>query len=138
MNIVNKIFIILILILNFNTMLFADQHNDENSLDEELPATNPFLGGVGNTSAVTLGNNTGTAGSGSVLNNLKLVGIIGNENKRFAIFSSPDGRSVRYTEDTIVDINLMILGIFKDHVYFKSNQIEYSVNLNNIIRKVDE
>ena len=72
------------------------------------------------------------------LNNLKLVGIIGNENKRFAIFSSPDGRSVRYTEDTIVDINLMILGIFKDHVYFKSNQIEYSVNLNNIIRKVDE
>ena len=140
MNIINKIILIIILILSFNSVLFADQHNNQDPLDdEELPATNPFLGGAGNTSAATLGNNSqGTQGSRSVLNNLKLVGIISGENKKFAIFSSPDGGSVRYAEDTIIDVNLMILDIFKDHVYFQSNEVEYSVNLDNIIRKVDE
>ena len=113
MNIINKIFLIIILTLNFNLILFADQHKDLDTLDEELPATNPFLGGAGNTSTATLGNNNlGAQGSKSVLNNLKLVGIISGENKKFAIFSSPEGGSVRYTEDTIIDINLMILDIF--------------------------
>ncbi len=139
MNIINKIVLIIILTLNFNSLLFADQHNNQDPLDEELPATNPFLGGAGNTSAATFGNNNlGAQGSRSVLNNLKLVGIISGENKKFAIFSSPDGGSVRYSEDTIIDVNLMILDIFKDHVYFQSNEVEYSVNLDNIIRKVDE
>ena len=141
MNIINKIFLIIILTLNCNLILFADQHKDKDldTLDEELPATNPFLGGAGNTSAATLGNNNlGAQGSKSVLNNLKLVGIISGENKKFAIFSSPEGGSVRYTEDTIIDIDLMIWDICKDHVYFQSNEVEYSVNLDNIIRKVDE
>ena len=139
MNIINKIVLIIILTLNFNSLLFVDQHNNQDPLDEELPATNPFLGGAGNTSAATFGNNNlGAQGSRSVLNNLKLVGIISGENKKFAIFSSPDGGSVLYSEDTIIDVNLMILDIFKDHVYFQSNEVEYSVNLDNIIRKVDE
>ena len=138
MNIINKIFIILILILNLNSGSFADEHNKE-LLDEELPATNPFLGGSGNISSEGIGSgNTGNSGPGSLLNNLKLVGIIKGEEKRFAIFSSPEGRSVRYTEDTIVDVNLMILDIFDDHIYFKSNEEEYSINLENIIRKVNE
>ena len=67
----------------------------------------------------------------------KLVGIIKGEEKRFAIFSSPEGRSVRYTEDTIVDVNLMILDIFDDHIYFKSNEKDnfysnFSDSFNNI------
>lgn len=137
MNIINKIFIILILILNLNSVSFTDEH-DKELLDEELPATNPFLGGSGNISSEGIGSINTNNGAGSLLNNLKLVGIIKGEEKRFAIFSSPEGRSVRYTEDTIVDVNLMILDIFDDHIYFKSNEKEYSINLENIIRKVNE
>ena len=138
MSIINKILIVLILSLSLNSISFADGH-DKELLDEELPATNPFSGSTGNISSGGVGNdNTGNGGSGSLLNNLKLVGIIKGEDKRFAIFSSPDGRSVRYTEDTIVDVNLMILDIFVDHIYFKSNEEEYSVNLDNVIRKVNE
>ena len=138
MNIINKILIVLILSLSLNSISFADGH-DKELLDEELPATNPFSGSTGNISSGGVGNdNTGNSGSGSLLNNLKLVGIIKGEDKRFAIFSSPDGRSVRYTEDTIVDVNLMILDILVDHIYFKSNEETYSINLDNDIRKVNE
>tara|TARA_B100000900_G_scaffold246676_1_gene209820 strand:+ start:224 stop:640 length:417 start_codon:yes stop_codon:yes gene_type:complete len=138
MSIINKILIVLILSLSLNSISFADGH-DKELLDEELPATNPFSGSTGNISSGGIGNdNTGNGGSGSLLNNLKLVGIIKGEDKRFAIFSSPEGRSVRYTEDTIVDVNLMILDIFVDHIYFKSNEETYSINLDNVIRKVNE
>ena len=139
MNIINKILIILILSLNLNSVSFSDEHENKELLDEELPATNPFSGSTGNISSGTMGGgNVNSGGAGSLLNNLKLVGIIKGEEKRFAIFSSPDGRSVRYTENSIVDINLMILDIFVDHIYFKSNEEEYSVNLDNIIRKANE
>ncbi len=139
MNIINKILIILILSLNLNSVSFADEHENKELLDEELPATNPFSGSTGNISSEGIGSgNTGNSGPGSLLNNLKLVGIIKGEDKRFAIFSSPEGRSVRYTEDTIVDVNLMILDIFVDHIYFKSNEETYSINLDNVIRKVNE
>ena len=138
MNIINKILIVLILSLSLNSISFADGH-DKELLDEELPATNPFSGSTGNISSGGVGSdNTGNGGPGSLLNNLKLVGIIKGEDKRFAIFSSPDGRSVRYTEDTIVDVNLMILDILVDHIYFKSNEETYSINLDNVIRKVNE
>ena len=156
---INKI-LILILILGFNTQISADikgvtddlsgelfpvetvdtsekkllVENKETSIEEELPAVNPFLGGA---SSSTGQNNTNTENSqdGALLNNLKLVGIIKGEVKNIAIFSSPDGRSVRYSEDTIVNPNLMILDIFSDHIYFKSNKQEYSIDLNNNITK---
>ena len=139
MNIINKILIILILSLSLSSVSFSDEHENSDLLDEELPATNPFSGSAGNISSGAVGSsNVNNGSAGSLLNNLKLVGIIKGEEKRFAIFSSPDGRSVRYTEDTIVDVNLMILDIFVDHIYFKSNEEEYSVNLDNVIRKVNE
>ncbi len=139
MNIINKILIILILSLNLSSVSFADEHENKELLDEELPATNPFSGNAGNISSGTMGSgNVDNGSAGSLLNNLKLVGIIKGEEKRFAIFSSPDGRSVRYTEDTIVDVNLIILDIFGDHIYFKSNEEEYTVNLDNVIKKANE
>ncbi len=73
-----------------------------------------------------------------MLNNLKLVGIIKGEAKNIAIFSSQDGSSVRYSEDTIVDSNLMILDIFDNRIYFKTNDQEYTVDLNNNITEVNE
>ena len=156
---INKI-LILILILGFNTQISAKikgltdnlsgelspvevvnfnerkllVENVNTEIDEELPAVNPFLGG---TSSSTGQNNTNVENSqdGSLLNNLKLIGIIEGEGKNIAIFSSPDGRSFRYSEDTIVNSNLMILDIFNDHIYFKSNEQEYTIDLNNNITK---
>jgi len=150
---INKI-LIFILILGFNTQISAETkglkddlsgdlstvetittvENKDTTIDEELPAVNPFLGGA-STSAGQNNTNAENSQDGSLLNNLKLVGIIKGEAKNIAIFSSPDGRSIRYSEGTIVNANLMILDIFNDHIYFKINEQEYTIDLNNIITK---
>ena len=156
---INKI-LIFILILGFNAQLSAETkglkddlsgdlstvetittiekkllvENKDTTIDEELPAVNPFLGGAW-TSAGQNNTNAENSQDGSLLNNLKLVGIIKGEAKNIAIFSSPDGRSIRYSEGTIVNANLMILDIFNDHIYFKINEQEYTIDLNNIITK---
>ena len=98
-----------------------------------MPSVNPFLGG--NTSSVSSDTNTESSSS---INNLRLNGIIHGENKRFAIFNMPDGRSVRYEENTIISTNLMVLDILENNVYVKSNDQEYSIDINNIIIKVEE
>ena len=156
---INKI-LIFILILGFSTQILAETkglkddlsgdlstvetittiekkllvENKDTTIDEELPAVNPFLGGA-STSAGQNNTNAENSQDGSLLNNLKLVGIIKGEAKNIAIFSSPDGRSIRYSEGTIVNANLMILDIFNDHIYFKINEQEYTIDLNNIITK---
>ena len=156
---INKI-LIFILILGFNAQISAETkglkddlsgdlstvetittiekkllvENKDTTIDEELPAVNPFLGGA-STSAGQNNTNDENSQDGSLLNNLKLVGIIKGEAKNIAIFSSPDGRSIRYSEGTIVNANLMILDIFNDHIYFKINEQEYTIDLNNIITK---
>ena len=156
---INKI-LIFILILGFSTQISAETkglkddlsgdlspietvnttekkllvENKDSPIDEELPAVNPFLGGASSTAGQN-NTNTGNSQDVSLLNNLKLVGIIKGEAKNIAIFSSPDGRSIRYSEGTIVNANLMILDIFNDHIYFKINEQEYTIDLNNNITK---
>ena len=155
----NKI-LIFILILGFNTQISAEikglkddlsgelssvetvnstekkllVENKETPIDEELPAVNPFLGGA-SSSAGQNPTESENQQDVSLLNNLKLVGIIKGESRNIAIFSSPDGRSVRYSEGTIVDANLMILDIFNDYIYFKNNDQEYTIDLDNNIRE---
>ena len=106
----------------------------EELIEEELPAVNPFLGGTGSSSlsgdGLDLDGSTSSENSIS-LKNLKLSGIIMGASKKFAIFSLPDGRTVKYKEDTIISNDLMILDIFLDGIYIKMNETEYSLDLNN-------
>lgn len=138
---INKLIIYFFLAL-FNLLLnsysFAAEDNKEKDLvlEEELPAVNPFLGGA--SSASGGGSLTGADnGNASLIDNLKLNGIIKGGKKRFAIFSLPDGRTVRYEENTVVNPDLMVLDIFIDRVYLKINEEEYSIDLLNQITKVE-
>ena len=134
MNIKNRIILILILVfLNANS-IWADEKKDV--LDEELRAVTPFLSGAGAPSGGLAGIN-GDKGNAISLNNLKLSGIIFGEDKRYAIFSFADGTTIRYSEDTIIRNDLMLLDIFIDRVYIKLGEQEYSVDMKNNIIKVD-
>ncbi len=132
---INKRFIIFLLAsLFFFGKVLAEDKNNEELIEEELPAVNPFLGGAASNSLTGdgLSPDGKTSSSNSVsLKNLKLSGIVIGESKKFAIFSLPDGRTVKYNEDTIISNDLMILDIFSDGIYIKMNQIEYSLDLNN-------
>ena len=136
---INKKFIVFLLtcLFFFNPVLAEDE---EKFVEEELPALNPFLGGTGSNSLSGDGISTDglTPSNNSVsLKNLKLSGIIIGENKKFAIFNLPDGRTVKYKEDTIISNDLMILDIFSEGIYIKMNEIEYSLDLDNNLVKAE-
>lgn len=139
MNIKNKLFnLILISFLIVSSALADDKKEKEDLLEEELPAVNPFLSGAGTTGSTTDGLGSGAKSSNSIsIKNLKLSGVILSENKKFAIFSYPDGRTTKYEENSILSNNLMILDIFQNGIYLKMNEEEYSLDLNNNLTKVE-
>ena len=139
MNIKNKLFnLILISFLIVSSALADDKKEKEDLLEEELPAVNPFLSGAGTTGSSTNGLGSGAKSSNSIsIKNLKLSGVILSENKKFAIFSYPDGRTTKYEENSILSNNLMILDIFQNGIYLKMNEEEYSLDLNNNLVKVE-
>ena len=139
MNIKNKLFnLILISFLIVSSALADDKKEKEDLLEEELPAVNPFLSGAGTTGSSTDGLGSGAKSSNSIsIKNLKLSGVILSENKKFAIFSYPDGRTTKYEENSILSNNLMILDIFQNGIYLKMNEEEYSLDLNNNLTKVE-
>ena len=105
-------------------------------VDEELPAINPFLGGgsAGGSSGDGLGPD-GVSQSNSVsLKNMKLNGV---EKVKDLVLSFPDGRTVRYEEDTIISNDFMILDIFPDRIFIKMNEVEYSLDLKNNLVKAE-
>ena len=134
MNIKNNILILLILSFFSFNLLLADEK--KKVLDEELPAVNPFLSGAGASGSSSIGAVDGS-GKAISLNNLKLSGIIFGESTRYAIFSFPDGTTVKYEEDSIIQTNLMLLDIFIDHVYIKLDEQEYSIDMKNNIVKAE-
>ena len=134
MNIKNNILILLILSFFSFNLLLADEK--KKVLDEELPAVNPFLSGAGASGGSSIGAVDGS-GKAISLNNLKLSGIIFGESTRYAIFSFPDGTTVKYEEDSIIQTNLMLLDIFIDHVYIKLDEQEYSIDMKNNIVKAE-
>ena len=138
MNISKKIFFIIFSFLILVTPIYAEDKKD--LVDEELPAINPFLGGgsAGGSGGDGIGPDWLSQSNNSVsLKNMKLNGVVIGESKRFAIFSFPDGRTVRYEEDTILSNDFMILDIFPDRIFIKMNEVEYSLDLKNNLVKAE-
>ena len=136
----NKIFkLFLFLLIPFFLQFHSLKAEDTNKIDdEELPAIDPFAGGVGNT---TQGNveatNQSVQGSG-LLNNMRLVGTITGIDKKIAIFSSPDGGAFKYQENDGITETTTLIEVFNEVVIVRdgSNK-EYEVYMNNIIKPSD-
>ena len=103
--------------------------------DEELPAINPFAGGLGSTNqAIETGDPIST--NNGFLNNMRLVGTILGKNKRIAVFSSADGGAYKYEEDQeIANTATVIIEIFSDVVIVQDKENnKFEVYMNNIIK----
>ena len=130
-----KLLLITFLFFQFQTL----KADDTNKIDEEeLPAIDPFAGGVGNTSQGST-ETTGTVSQGSgLLNNMRLVGTIMGKNKKIAIFSSPDGGAFKYVENDSITDSTMLIEVFNEVVIIKDDSNnEYEVYMNNIIKPID-
>ena len=114
--------------------LKADDHSSLD--DEELPAIDPFSGGVSTNQAGET--DTQVSSNNGLLNNMRLVGTITGENKQIAVFSAADGGAYKYEEDQAITDTTMIRNIYSDFVIVQDggNNL-FEVYMNNIIKPSD-
>ena len=137
----NRIFrLFLFLLIAFFLQFQSVKAEDTNKIDdEELPAIDPFAGGVGNTNQGNVETTTNQSSQGSgLLNNMRLVGTITGIDKKIAIFSSPDGGAFKYQENDGITETTTLIEVFNEVVIVRdgSNK-EYEVYMNNIIKPSD-
>ena len=138
MNINNKkilSFLMTIMLCQFQMVnLKADEHSSLD--DEELPAIDPFAGGVSTNQAGETDNQVSS--NNGLLNNMRLVGTITAENKQIAVFSAADGGAYKYEEDQAITGTTTIREIFSDFVIVedRGNNL-FEVYMNNIIKPSD-
>jgi len=78
-----KLFLISILFFQFQTLKADDTNKID---DEELPAIDPFAGGVGNTSQGSIETSSQSSQGSGLLNNMRLVGTIMGKKKKNSNF----------------------------------------------------
>ena len=138
MNISNKRLLILlmtIMLCQFQMLnLKADDHSSLD--DEELPAIDPFSGGVSTNQAGET--DTQVSSNNGLLNNMRLVGTITGENKQIAVFSAADGGAYKYEEDQAITDTTIIRNIYSDFVIVQDGGNNFfEVYMNNIIKPSD-
>ena len=137
MNIINKKLLIFLMTIMFCQFQLINLKADDTTIidDEELPAIDPFAGGAGSTNQVTETDNSQMNSNSGLLNNLRLVGTIIGENKKIAVFSSPDGGAFKYEEHESITDTTIILEIFSDVVIVQDEENKiWEVDMNNIIK----
>ena len=138
MNIINKKLLIFLMTIMFcQFQLINLKAADDTTIidDEELPAIDPFAGGVGSTNQVTETDNSQMNSNSGLLNNMRLVGIIIGENNKIAIFSTPDGRVFKHEENEDITETTKLLDIFNDFVIVQDGENNiFEVYMNNIIK----
>ena len=112
--------------------LKADEHSSID--DEELPAIDPFSGGVGSTNQAGE-TDTQVNSNNGLLNNMRLVGTVTAENKQIAVFSAADGGAYKYEEDQAITDTTMIRNIYSDFVIVQDGENNlFEVYMNNVIK----
>ena len=130
-----KLFLITTLFFQFQTLKADDTNKID---DEELPAIDPFAGGVGNTSQGSVESTSQSSQGSGLLNNMRLVGTITGKNKKIAIFSSPDGGAFKYEENDSITASTKLIEVFNEVVIVRDDSNnEYEVYMNNIIKPSD-
>ena len=137
MNTINKKLLIFLMTIMFCQFQLINLKADDTTIidDEELPAIDPFAGGVGSTNQVTETDNSQMNSNSGLLNNMRLVGIIIGENKKIAIFSAPDGGAFKYEENEAITDTTLLLEIFSDVVIVQDEENKiWEVYMNNTIK----
>ena len=137
MNIINKKLLIFLMTIMFCQFQLINLKADDttNIDDEELPAIDPFAGGVGSTNQAAETDNSQINSNSGLLNNLRLVGTIIGEYKKIAVFSAPDGGAFKYEENESITDTTIILEIFSDVVIVQDEENnKFEIYMNNIVK----
>ena len=136
MNIKNKKNLIIFAVIFLLQLWFVpnvDAQNDE--IEEELPATDPFASGAG---AASLDQSNELGSSAGIINNMKLVGTISGIHKKIAVLAMPDGSALKFEENEFVTDSLQILEIYEDFIVIRVDaKDQFEVYMNNQIRPME-
>ena len=128
-----KVLLLFLTVLFFQLQFQSIKAEDTNNLDdEELPAIDPFAGGVGTASQ---GSSESMGQGDGFLNGMRLVGTILGENKKIAVFSSPDGGAFKFEESDAITNTITLVDVFNEVVIVQDDaKNEFEVYMNNIIK----
>ena len=131
-----KVLLLFLTVLFFQLQFQGLKAEDTNNLDdEELPAIDPFAGGVGTANQGSTDSTGQASQGGGLLNGMRLVGTILGENKKIAIFSSPDGGAFKFQESEAITDSTMLIDVFNEVVIVQDDsKNEFEVYMNNIIK----
>ena len=131
-----KVLLLFLTVLFFQLQFQSLKAEDTNNLDdEELPAIDPFAGGVGTAHLGSLDSSVEVSLVGGLLNGMSLVGIILGENLKLAVFSSPDGGAFKFEESEAITDTTTLVDIFNEVVVVQDDsKNEFEVYMNNIIK----
>ena len=131
-----KVLLLFLTILFFQLQFQGLKAEDTNNLDdEELPAIDPFAGGVGTTNQGSSDSMGQVSQGGGLLSGMRLVGTILGENKKIAIFSSPDGGAFKFEESEAITDSTTLVDVFNEVVIVQDDsKNEFEVYMNNIIK----
>ena len=141
MNPINKKLLIFLMTIIFCQFQLINLKADDATIidDEELPAIDPFAGGVGSTNQVSETDNqvssNQVSSNNGLLNNMRLVGTIIGENNKIAVFSTADGGAYKYEENQAITDTTTLIEIFNDVVIVQDAENNmFEVYMNNIIK----
>jgi len=130
------IFIIFNLLFLFN-FSYADNHDELSSLDDELPAIDPFsTGNMGGSNNMSISSSE-TSPENEILNNLRLVATMLGEKDKIVVFAMADGTTMKFKENDFINEEITITRIHDDRVIIERDDKEYKVFMNNLIRPVE-
>ena len=128
-----KVLLLFLTVLFFQLQFQGLKAEDTNNLDdEELPAIDPFAGGVG---TANQGSSESMGQGDGFLNGMRLVGTILGENKKIAVFSSPDGGAFKFEESDAITNTITLVDVFNEVVIVQDDaKNEFEVYMNSIIK----
>ena len=139
MNIKNKKNLIIFTVIFLLQLWFVPNVSAQNDeIEEELPATDPFASGSGATSLDQSVETNEFGSSAAIINNIKLVGTISGAHKKIAVLAMPDGRALKFEENEFATGNLQILEIYEDFIVIRVDaEDQFEVHMNNQIRPME-
>jgi len=116
---------------------YADNHDELSSLDDELPAIDPFsTGNMGGSNNMSISSSE-TSPENEILNNLRLVATMLGEKDKIVVFAMADGTTMKFKENDFINEEITITRIHDDRVIIERDDKEYKVFMNNLIRPVE-
>jgi len=126
--------ICLLFLVNFAN---ADNHEELSTIDDELPAIDPFSTGGMIGSSNNISDLDEEDQNNDVMNNIRLVATIIGSKDKIAVFVMANGRLIKLRQDEMINDNTTLTRIYDDWVFIEKDEDEYQVFMNNQIKAVE-